>query len=45
MKKLFVLILCLFILTGCDVFKSDIMEDIDVYTTTYPTHYLISYLY
>ncbi len=45
MKKLFILLLSLFLLTGCDVFKSDIMEDIDVYTTTYPTNYLISYLY
>ena len=45
MKKIFILLLSLFLLTGCTVFKSDIMEDIDVYTTTYPTNYLISYLY
>ncbi len=45
MKKIIILLLSIFILTGCDVFKSDIMEDIDVYTTTYPTNYIINYLY
>ena len=33
------------LLTGCDALKSDVMEDIEVYTTTYPTTYLINYLY
>ena len=45
MKKIFVLIFCIFLLTGCSLFKSDVMEDIDVYTTTYPINYLIKYLY
>ena len=45
MKKIYLLLLGMFILTGCTVLKSDIMEDIDVYTTTYPTSYLIKYLY
>ena len=45
MKKLFILILSLFLLTGCSILKSDMMEDIDVYTTTYPTNYLVNYLY
>ena len=45
MKKIFILLLSLFLLTGCTVFKSDIMEDIDVYTTIYPNSYLINYLY
>lgn len=45
MKKIFILILCIFLLTGCSLFKSDVMEDIDVYTTTYPINYLIKYLY
>ena len=47
MKKINLLIIILgtFILSGCTVFKSDVMEDIDVYTTTYPTSYLIKYLY
>lgn len=45
MKKIFILLLSIFLLTGCDLLKSDIMEDIDVYTTTYPSNYLIEYLY
>ena len=47
MKKIRLLgiLICVLLLTGCDLFKSDIMEDIDVYTTTYPTNYLIRYLY
>ena len=45
MKKVFLLLLSVFLLTGCQLFKSDVMEDIDVYTTTYPTNYLITYLY
>ena len=43
--KLCLLLLSIFILTSCTFFKSDVMEDIDVYTTTYPTNYLIKYLY
>ena len=31
-------------ITGCDLFKSDIMDDIDIYTTIYPVNYLITYL-
>lgn len=47
MKKINLLLIILgaLILSGCTVFKSDVMEDIDVYTTTYPTTYLIKYLY
>ena len=45
MKKIFVLLLSIFLLTGCSILKSDMMEDIDVYTTTYPTNYLVNYLY
>lgn len=44
-KKLIILLLCLFTLTGCTFFKSDVMEDINVYTTTYPINYLITCLY
>ena len=44
-RNIFILLLSLFLVTGCTVFKSDKMEDIDVYTTTYPTKYLIDYLY
>ena len=45
MKKLFIVLLSIFILTGCSLFKSDAMEDIDVYTTTYPIYYLVTSLY
>lgn len=40
-----ILLISFFFLTGCSLFKSDAMEDIDVYTTTYPINYLIKYLY
>lgn len=40
-----VLLISFFFLTGCSLFKSDAMEDIDVYTTTYPINYLTKYLY
>ena len=45
MKKVFIMLLSIFLLTGCSIFKSDAMEDIDVYTTTYPINYLVNYLY
>lgn len=45
MKKIFLLIISIFLLTGCTVFKSDALEGVDVYTTTYPVNYLINYLY
>ena len=45
MKKIFILLLSVFLLTGCTLFKSDAMEDIEVYTTTYPINYLVTYLY
>lgn len=45
MKKIFLLILSMFLLTGCDLFKSDAMDNINIYTTTYPVRYLINYLY
>lgn len=45
MKKFILLILSIFLLTGCNIFKSDDLEDANVYTTTYPVNYLINYLY
>jgi len=45
MKKKFILLLSMFLLSGCSLFKSDAMEDIDVYTTTYPSNYIVKYLY
>ena len=45
MKRVFILLLSLFLLTGCTIIKSDAMEDIEAYTTTYPITYLLNYLY
>lgn len=45
MKKIFLVIISIFILTGCSIFENNILKDVDVYTTTYPVNYLISYLY
>lgn len=43
MKKILCLIICLFILTGC--INNDSMEDITIYTTTYPIEYVVNRLY
>lgn len=43
--KIFLLVLCVFILSGCDILTDDMMDDIEVYTTTYPINYLFNYLY
>jgi len=45
MKKITILILSIVLLTGCSLFKSDELQDADVYTTTYPVNYIIDYLY
>lgn len=45
MKKTILLILSIFLLTGCDLFKSNDLKDTDVYTTTYPVNYIVNYLY
>ena len=45
MKKIIISILSIFLLTGCSLFKSDALQDVDVYTTTYPVNYIIDYLY
>lgn len=45
MKKIMLLILSIFLLTGCNLIKNDALEDIDVYTTTYPVNYILNYLY
>lgn len=44
-KKIFLVLLCLFLLTGCNFLEDDSMENIDIYTTIYPINYLIKYLY
>ena len=38
--KLFMLLISIFLLSGCNITK-DSMEDIEVYTTIYPIKYLI----
>ena len=43
-KKLSILFLTIFILTGCSSPKNN-MEDISIYTTTYPINFLINNLY
>lgn len=46
MKKIKLLLLTLMVsllLTGC--FKRDNMDDISIYTTTYPIEYLVNYIY
>lgn len=43
-KKLSILLITLFILTGCTTAKNN-MEDISIYTTTYPINFLINSLY
>lgn len=42
--KLLLLLLGVFILSGCNITK-DSMEDIEIYTTIYPIKYLITSLY
>lgn len=44
LRKLSILLLIFFILTGCSNTKSS-MEDINIYTTTYPINFLINRLY
>lgn len=44
--KLFVLpILILILFSGCNIFKVDNMEDIDIITTSYPLEYILTTLY
>ena len=43
-KKILCLFLILLLFSGCD-FKSSKMDDINIYTTTYPIRYLITSLY
>lgn len=45
MKKIFIILLSIFLLTGCTFIENDSMDNIEVYTTTYPSINLINYLY
>ena len=38
-------IIALLLFTGCDFFKVDTMEDIDIITTSYPLEYIVKRLY
>lgn len=42
-KKIFLLTLCVFLMTGC--LKRDKMDDINIITTSYPIEYLIDSIY
>ena len=43
--KLFILsIISILLLSGCDFFKIDTMEGIDIITTSYPLEFIISFL-
>ncbi len=44
MKKIFLLLISLFLLSGCSIFKDD-LEDAKIYTTVYPVKYLTEKLY
>ncbi len=43
MKKLVVILLMLFVISGCD--KIDREKDVSIYTTLYPIEYITNYLY
>jgi len=48
MKKFLItlnILLVLFTTTGCDLLKRDTLEDITIYTTSYPIEYIVNYLY
>ena len=44
-KLLLIPILSLLLFTGCNIFKVDNMEDIDIITTSYPLEFIIKTLY
>ena len=45
-KKIFsiILVICIFLLSGCDV-NEKTMDNINIYTTTYPIQFIINQLY
>ena len=44
-KLIILSIITIFILTGCDLFKRDTMENINIITTIYPLEYSTNFLY
>ena len=48
MKKILItlsIIVTTLLTTGCDLIKRDTLEDITIYTTSYPIEYIVNYLY
>lgn len=45
MKKFIGLFLIFFMLTGCELFKRDSMENISIITSNYPLEYVVNYMY
>ncbi len=45
MKKIILVFLTIFFITGCDLFKRDSMENITIITTNYALEYVTDYLY
>ena len=45
MKKIILLLIITLSLTGCDLFKRDSMENIDIITTNYALEFVTNYLY
>ena len=44
--KIFLIpIICVLLFSGCNIFKVDNMEDIDIITTSYPLEYVLNVLY
>ena len=45
MKKIIIIFITLFFISGCSLFKRDEMENINVITTNYTLEYVVNYLY
>lgn len=45
LKYIGLIVISLFVFTGCDLFKMDTMEDISIITTSYPLEFIVRYLY
>ena len=45
MKKIFLILIIIFTLTGCELFKRDNMENISIITTSYSLEYVVNSLY
>lgn len=45
MKKIIIIFITLFFISGCSLFKRDEMENISIITTNYTLEYVVNYLY